>query len=936
MPINVSVSSKNTSFKISGFSLTNDRSLRHKTEAPDTKQNVNHRVIFPCFLLSNIRSIRYKIDELQCIILQNNVNICCITESWLDESIPTKTIDIAGFNCFRKDRCSNQKGGGVACYVDADWPCEPIEAFNVPDLETLWVSIRRPTMPRFLSHIIMCVVYHPPASNNQQMIEHIIECIDKITQQHPYAGIVVLGDVNQLNDRQLISYPLRQLVKKPTRKHAILDKIYSNIEYYNMTTILPNVGSSDHNAILLKPEQYKCPHQSKYVEVTVRSNNRNGRNLFANALHYYDWNILETFESVNDKLDCFNNVVLSLLDYYLPTYTVKRHTNDKPWITDEFRKLIRQRQYAFRHGKTEQYKRLRNDVNRKAKKLREKYYHDKIQQLKSSDSRNWWRQIKRLTGQGINSDLQNLANIHTDGNFSTLAQNINQSLQNVAADLSPLSPNFCEMSEYDTDDKELAYVRTIHPIEVFYKLSRINIHKSIGPDGIPNWVLRDMAFAVAEPICHIFNASITQSVMPTAWKKANVITIPKTNPPTNINTDLRPISLTPTLSKILESFVGGWMLEKISCQFDINQYGAIKGRSTTHELVHYLHICHHAIESHKVVRTLFVDYSKAFDHVDHGIVLHKMMKLKVQPYIIKWMHSFLYNRQQRVKINQFTSEWVTLNGGVPQGSWLGPYLFLIHINDLTSANTLLKFIDDITETEIVERSAPSQLQLSVDSIGDWSEENHMNINVKKTKEMIMDMSVKNNSKLLFTDLRTKTGVIERVSSFKLLGITIDDNLKWNSHVNNICSKASQRLFFLKLLRRSGVPKNDLLQFYKTIIRPVIEYACPVWQSGLTEYQKQQIESVQKRAFRIISGTIDYDYYCACSLFDVELLTSRLETIAKSFYIKISNSNDCIHHLLPPETERPLKLLRHSKPMKYMCRTDRFGKSFIPYAVNNFT
>jgi hypothetical protein len=179
----------------------------------------------------------------------------------------------------------------------------------------------------------------------------------------------------------------------------------------------------------------------------------------------------------------------------------------------------------------------------------------------------------------------------------------------------------------------------IEPFEVFNKLSRIKAHKSPGPDGIPNWFLRDFAFAISEPICHIFNASVSRGIMPSLWKKANVVPIPKSRPPKSVQEDLRPISLTPTLSKILESLVGNWILAKVTNKLDVRQFGALRGRSTTHALTAITHMWHQALDSHNSIRAVFIDYSKAFDHVDHSTVLRKMTALGIHPLLLKWMHS---------------------------------------------------------------------------------------------------------------------------------------------------------------------------------------------------------------------------------------------------------------------------------------------------------
>ena len=244
-----------------------------------------------------------------------------------------------------------------------------------------------------------------------------------------------------------------------------------------------------------------------------------------------------------------------------------------------------------------------------------------------------------------------------------------------------------------------------------------------------------------------------------------------------------------------------------------------------------------------------------------------------------------------------------------------------------------KFVDDVTLTEIVDQSNISQMQLAADQIAEWSNNNFMNINNKKTKEMLIGRIAKNPPPhIVFKDV-----AVDRVTSFKLLGLTITDNLSWENHVNTVCAKAGTRLHFLKLLKRSSVTVDDLLHYYKAIIRPVIEYACPVWQSGLTVEQRGRLETIQRRALYIISGSLDYDYELSCVLFDIETVSTRLETLTRSFFERISSPVDCLNYLLP--TERPPELInrlrRANKLPGVKCRTDRYFKSFLPHALQNY-
>lgn len=249
---------------------------------------------------------------------------------------------------------------------------------------------------------------------------------------------------------------------------------------------------------------------------------------------------------------------------------------------------------------------------------------------------------------------------------------------------------------------------------------------------------------------------------------------------------------------------------------------------------------HQALDNRKSIRALFVDYSKAFDHVDHSIVLSKMTSLYANPCVVRWMHSFLSNRQQRVKIGSTVSQWITLTGGMPQGTWFGPYVFLMLINDLQTMMDTYKFVDDVTISEVIDQST-SQMQLAAQQLAEWSGENLMNINTKKTKEMLLGPVLLNPPPLTVIN----GGAVERVTSFKLLGVNITNNLSWDEYITTICSKANKRLHFLKLLKRSSVSVDDLLQFYKSFIRPVIEYACPVWQSGFTIEKLDRLESIQR-------------------------------------------------------------------------------------------
>jgi len=203
--------------------------------------------------------------------------------------------------------------------------------------------------------------------------------------------------------------------------------------------------------------------------------------------------------------------------------------------------------------------------------------------------------VKQITGTPAKSfqPLTGLANHVCDGNLQTLASQVNAFFQQVAADLQPLA---ADAAPPQADFIPAEFI--IDQEDVENRLSKINVYKAPGLDGIPNWVLRDFCPYLSSPVCAIFNASIREGFVPTIWKEANIIPVPKVSPPQSIEADLRPISLTSTLGKLLESFVGSWIMQSIHSEIDSNQYiyGALKKKSTTHALVDMTHHWHSTVD----------------------------------------------------------------------------------------------------------------------------------------------------------------------------------------------------------------------------------------------------------------------------------------------------------------------------------------------------
>ena len=372
----------------------------------------------------------------------------------------------------------------------------------------------------------------------------------------------------------------------------------------------------------------------------------------------------------------------------------------------------------------------------------------------------------------------------------------------------------------NTEEIDLKY--QISPEEVFKELAHLKRGKASGPDNLATWILKEFAMELSSPVALIFNASIQERSVPNVWKLADVIPIPKTNPVKEIEKDLRPISLTAVLSKTMERFVVKWIMSQIRQLIDLYQFGSLPGLSTTHALLSLVHHLYKATDQRdQCVRVLLLDFSKAFDRINHNILLRKMRDMAIDPTLIEWVRSFLSNRKQRVRIGSSTSCYQQVYGGVPQGTVLGPILFMIMINDLLKDwESRWKYVDDTTLSETVIVNEESVLQCTLDGINLTCEENDMVLNTRKCKEILICFWKK---KPNFQQLTVNNYPVEHVNSAKLLGVMLSSDLKWNEHVAYIVKKSSRRLYMLRLLKRANADNKTLITVYRTCIRPILEH-----------------------------------------------------------------------------------------------------------------
>ena len=366
------------------------------------------------------------------------------------------------------------------------------------------------------------------------------------------------------------------------------------------------------------------------------------------------------------------------------------------------------------------------------------------------------------------------------------------------------------------------------------------------------------------------------------------------------------------------------------------QSGFRPGHSTTSQLTYIIHQIYECLENGKEVRAVFLDISKAFDRVWHEGLISKLKYLGVSGPLLTWLQSYLSGRQQRVVLEGTYSEWQHVTAGVPQGSILGPLLFLVYINDMVNdiqSETFL-YADDSLLLDIVESPVESAIKLNADlvSVANWAKKWDVIMNASKTRSMVFSVKKEKNS---HPPLILYNEIIPDVTSHCHLGTILSNDLTWFMHINTIYEKASKRLNLLKGLK-SKLKRSTLNTMYLTLVRPLMEYADFIW-DGCSNESTNALESVQYEAARLVTGAIKgtnrqslLDELCWDSL------KSRRHIHKISLFYKMMNNlvPNYLSSLIPcPVSNRTTYSLRNSEDISLMsCSTSRFQKSFLPSAI----
>ena len=893
----------------------------------------------------NIRSLNAgKLRALKTSLCEH-FDIITLSETFLNATCTTDLRLQSFHDIIRRDR--PVAGGGVAIYVKQSIAFKRLCEVECKNIEVIWLQLNT-----VQGKVLLCNVYRPP--QNTEFWEHFERNIELVKERYQFKYLLILGDLNAdfntVNGRHLSELCANQNltfhVREPTRITATtsscLDQIISNMpNFVSNVSVTAPVSTNDHCTVSVHLD-LKIPKEEPYQR-HIWQYKQGDFPGFRQALENADWE--SCFDGdVNEACTKWTDTFLNIARMFIPNKFILIRPNDKPWYTNALRHLKRRVKRLFHIAKRsnvkehwERYKTERNNYQMNLDLAEDQHKQSLAESLcKTRNTKHWWGTCKSMLGKGGEDSypaMKNGDNYVTDNKSK--------------ADL--FNSFFLSHSNIDASNAELPGNDDINPAVVLDRIvatesdvkdliKSIDPSKATGPDGISPRLLKEAGDAIVPSLTRLINLSLSCAKVPDSWKRANVIPIHKKDDKCLTN-NYRPISLLSVVSKIMEKIVFKYVYNFLHANKLLTKFqsGFIPGDSTVNQLAYLYHVFSEALDKKKDVRIVFCDISKAFDRVWFDGLIYKLNKIGIQGLLLQWFQDYLTNRLQRVIIKGQNSEWGEIKAGVPQGSVLGPLLFLVYINDLVNGvqSNIRLFADDTTLFITVDNpeTAAGQLNRDLDSIKTWADQWLVDFNPGKTKAMTITNKNVQHPPLFFDDTELNT-----VTQHKHLGLTLTCNLSWSSHINEIVQGASKMCNVLKQFKHV-IDRKSLETIYFTFIRPRLEYACQVW-DNCTDRDKDLIENVQRSAARIVTGAKKGTSH---HLLHKELQWQPLSE--RRSQIKLLHMHKIVHKTAPsylteiiPEkvgagTRYPL---RNSNDIKqFNARTERFKRSFFPDCINKW-
>ena len=888
----------------------------------------------------NINSFRYKFNETCHILYESLADILVISETKLNDSFPTAQFHVPNFSIYRKDR--NCYGGGLVVYINSLFPhclrndfndlfCDGIEGlvFEVNIKKRKW---------------LLLPIYKPPNVSDVVFIPCFSKIVECMLSESPY--IIVIGDLNfdmnvdnNLQDCCSI-LGLKNLIKSDTCFKSLtptsLDVILTpNSSSFVNDYLNTDIGLSDcHNLIGCALKTF-APQRTTQ-KVTYRSYRKFIESNFLEDLSLAPLTSCFKYENANDQMNAYNEIFSNVLDKHAPIKQRIIKKTPPPFMNNNLRKAIYKKcmlRNKFYKDKSDRnwllYKSQRNKVTQLRRLSIRNYFTVKTQGV--SNSGDFWKIIKPfITDKHCLSDehIMLRENNTLITNTVDVCNVFNDYFTNVAntigfQDKIPLNVMNDELLHFIiTKFKHHPSIQAIHRQNIKYSfhfnttteqevgkvISELNIKKSMGYDFISPKVLKMSSSYITPVITTLINNCIQNYVFPSELKLAEVASLFKKNDKLT-KENYRPISILIIMSKVFEKIFATRITEyflKIFSPF-ISAYRP--GCNCEQVLIKFVSVWKRALDNNIYFGSIMMDLSKAFDCLPHCLIISKCYAYGFDRKSCLLLASYLSNRMQRVKISSSRSQWKPLDKGVPQGSILGPILFNVFLNDIfyfIEKCCLLNYADDNTLVFCDASLDNLVTTLSNDSntAVKWFHDNGMQANPEKFQAMISHRHIRTFKSVIINDIS-----IEPLQCVKLLGVTFDINLSFDTHIDELCKKASRSLNVLKRFS-TILSLTNRKRIYHTFICSQFNYCSIVWHFS-SKRKIKMMEKIQERALRFVYNDFNSDYNDLLTRINKDSLhCQRLKAILVFVY-------KCVHNLGPVY----LNSLFEIKQCKYMLRND---------------
>lgn len=918
-----------------------------------------------------MRGLRTKSHTFLSNVLNCNYDVICLTESWLNDSFYSAEYFDSRYDVFRRDRdtvaSGHLRGGGVVIAVRREL-CARIfavdDASRSPHSEELWVSVPLSDRTR-ASHfaaasvvgkpslLIVCT-YIPHSAHHEITLKSFYDEIVNVIQARPTDTYLVLGDFNitkaewyhngetdnlsiRGNSCPLVSLTndfmglslLSQYNLEYNANDRLLDLVFCSECCKVSACKFPLVAEDQHhkaidfNLSLSLPAP--LPNNTFLKKMFYKSN-------FSSIkadLQSIDWlDILSPMESVDTMLEYFYGILRELIAKYVPTRVITSNQKYPPWYTRPLIKLSKEKCKYHKKWKTygnlkdyNIFASLRKRLRKMERECHIKYTAYSEQKIKENP-RFFWSYVKsNKQTSDIPHNMTYNSDVLSDGGEICEAFNryFHSVFVNSTSEINTLSSHICYGdTQTDIDISTIYLDRDI----VHAALKNVNTNKGAGSDEIHPLLISACSDELVTPIYIIFQKSIATGVFPSLWKKALITPIPK-NKQVNLITQYRPISKLSVFGKIFEKIVTSQLCYAVRNHISPTQHGFIKSRSVETNMITFTDFISNALDSGTQVDAVYTDFSKAFDKINHDLLIDKLGKIGIHGSLLRWIDSYIRNRSQAVCLKGYCSQYLPIPSGVPQGSHLGPVLFSLYINDIgkifKNTNHLLYADDTKFYRSIVTDNDCHKLQSDIDELSKYCDENQLFLNIEKCS--IISYTRKQ-SPIEF-NYTLGNNSLKRIKTIRDLGIIMDNQINFETHIDTIINRALRSLGFICRVSKPFQSLLTLKILYYSFVRSILDFGCVVWHP-LFKKQINRIEKVQKKFIKVLN----YRNYRKKESYESSLSYYRLLSLnnrRKQFDLVF------LHKLLNNKIDSPdlLSKINFLTRIRFPLRASRTVDTFVP-------